>query len=184
MPCWQRGYRLAGSLRWRPEKGRGVGVASKYVRAWRRMHCIRKWSLSCLSQLQDRDALRRPAARRFVRDAQSAVRLPESRSRLRIDRLTGSRTALWAYWTNRLGAGRRTASRSRNCDKHDSDLLTHAVHSPPCPNVYIVYSGIGTVLFICSCWVSLSMYCDYCTEIHIASFDQFSQNAFNNAEIE
>jgi len=27
--------------------------------------------------------------------------------------------------------------RSHNCDKHDSDLLTHAVHSPPCPNLYI-----------------------------------------------
>jgi len=29
---------------------------------------------------------------------------------------------------------RRTAS--RNCDKHDSDLISHAVHSPPCPNLY------------------------------------------------
>ena len=26
---------------------------------------------------------------------------------------------------------------SYNCDKHDSDLLTHAVHSAPCSNLYI-----------------------------------------------
>jgi len=38
----------------------------------------------CLSRLRDRDG--RPAAREFVRDAQSAVRLPESRSR-RVGRL-------------------------------------------------------------------------------------------------
>jgi len=54
VPSWQRGYRLASSLRWRKQKGRRVGVASKYVRARRRMHCIRKWSLSCLSQLRGR----------------------------------------------------------------------------------------------------------------------------------
>jgi len=69
------------------------------------------------------DAVRRPAARPFVQDAQSAVRLPVSRSRRSRDRLTGSRTALWASPTNRLAAGRRTASRSRNCDKHDTDHL-------------------------------------------------------------
>jgi len=39
-------------------------------------------------------AVRRSAARPFVRYAQSAVRLPESRSRLRLDRLSGSRMAL------------------------------------------------------------------------------------------
>jgi len=35
------------------------------------------------------------------------------RSRLSLDRLTGSRTALWASWTNGLAAGRRTASVSQ-----------------------------------------------------------------------
>ena len=39
---------------------------------------------------------RQPAARRFVRDVQSAARLLVSPSRLRLDGLTGSRLALWA----------------------------------------------------------------------------------------
>ena len=105
---------LAGSLRWRNQKGRRVGVASKHVRARRRMHCIRKWSLSCLSQLWDRDAaVRRSAARPFVR--------------------SGSRMALCTSWTSLPIDGER---RSRNCNKHASDLLTDAVHSPPCPNLY------------------------------------------------
>jgi len=83
-----------------------------------------KRSLSCLLQLRDRDAVRRPAARPFVQDAQSAVRLPVSRSRRSRHRLSGGRmTTLWASRTNRLAAGRRTASRSLNCDKHDSDHL-------------------------------------------------------------
>ena len=66
-----------------------------------------------IAVVRDPDAVRRPAARRFVRDVQSAVRLPVSPSRLRLDGLTGSRTALWASWTNGLAAGRRTASGSR-----------------------------------------------------------------------
>jgi len=49
-----------------------------------------------IAVIRDPDAVRRPAARPFVRDVLSAVRLPESRSRLRLDGLTGSRTALWA----------------------------------------------------------------------------------------
>jgi len=40
--------------------------------------------------------VRRVAARPFVRDAQSAMRLPESGSRLHVDRLSGSRIALLA----------------------------------------------------------------------------------------
>ena len=68
------------------------------------------------------DAVRRSAARPFVRDAQSAVRLPESRSRLRLDRLSA---VAWHF---------------ARLDKHDSDLLTHAVHSPPCPNLYIEHN--------------------------------------------
>jgi len=50
------------------------------------------------------DAVRRSAARPFVQAVQSAMRLPER--------------------TNDLAANRRTAaSRSHNCDKHDSDHL-------------------------------------------------------------
>jgi len=48
------------------------------------------------------DAVRRPAARAFVQDAQGAVRLPVSPSRRSRDRLSGSRTAHWTSRTNRL----------------------------------------------------------------------------------
>ena len=62
------------------------------------MHCMLYGvsELECVCRGCETDAVRRPAARPFVQDAQSAVQLPESRSRLRLDRLTGSRTALWA----------------------------------------------------------------------------------------
>jgi len=52
---------------------------------WHGGECIvwSNWPLVCLSRLRDRDAVRRPAARRFVQDAQSATRLAESRSRPR-----------------------------------------------------------------------------------------------------
>jgi len=43
------------------------------------------------------DAVRGPAARPFVQDAQSAMRLPESRSRRSRDLLSGSRMALCAF---------------------------------------------------------------------------------------
>ena len=56
---------------------------------------------------------RRPAARPFIQDDQSAVRLSVSPSRRSRDGLTGSRTAPWTSRTNRLAAGRRTASGSR-----------------------------------------------------------------------
>ena len=42
-----------------------------------------------IAVIRDPDAVRRPAARPFVQDAQSAVRLPVSPSRLRLDGLTG-----------------------------------------------------------------------------------------------
>jgi len=71
-------------------------------------------------------AVRRPAARPFLQDAQNAVRLPV---------LTGSRTALRASRTNRLAAGRRPASRSRSCGSHTRGQLLHTMHSPPCHNV-------------------------------------------------
>ena len=111
-------------------KGRRVGVASKYVRARRRMRCIRKWLLSCVCCSCATDAVRRAAARPFVRDAQTGMRLPESGSRLRLEPLSGSRMALLASWTNSLAAGRRTASVSQLRQTHDSDLLLHAMHSP------------------------------------------------------
>ena len=41
--------------------------------------------LECVCRSRETNAVRRPAARRFVRDAQSGMRLPESGSRLRID---------------------------------------------------------------------------------------------------
>jgi len=63
-----------------------------------------------IAVIRDPDVVRRPAARPFVQDAQSAVRLPVSPSRRSRDRLSGSRTALWTSRTNRLAAGRRTAS--------------------------------------------------------------------------
>ena len=69
------------------------------------------------------DAVRGLAARPFVHDAQSAMRLPESRSRRSPDLLSGSPMALCASRTNGLAADRRSASRFRNCDKHDSDHL-------------------------------------------------------------
>jgi len=60
-----------------------------------------KRSLACLLQLRDR---RSPSIGKLVQDVQSAMRLPER--------------------TNGLAADRRTAaSRSHNCDKHDSDHL-------------------------------------------------------------
>jgi len=89
------------------------------------------WPLVCVSRLRDRDAGHRPAARRFVRNAQSVMWLPESRSRLRLDRLSGSRMALWASWTNGLAAGRRTASVSQL--RQTRIHLLHTMHSPPCP---------------------------------------------------
>jgi len=49
-----------------------------------------------IAVIREPDAVSGPAARRFVRDVQSDVRLPVSPSRLRLDGLTGSRTALWA----------------------------------------------------------------------------------------
>jgi len=80
-------------------------------------------------------AVRQPAARPFVQDAQGAVRLPVSRSKRSRDRLSGSRTALLASRTNRLAAGRRPASRSRSRGNHTRGQLRHTMHSPPCPNV-------------------------------------------------
>jgi len=52
--------------------------------------------------------------------------------------LSGNCMALWALPVD----GQR---RSRNCDKHDSDLLFHAVRSPPCPNLYVE--------ILRSCWI-------------------------------
>jgi len=97
--------------------------------------CIvwRKWTRVCRSC--ETDAFRRPAARPFVQDAQSAVRLPVSPSRRSRDRLSGSRKALWASRTNRLAAGRRPALRSRSRSKHTRGQLLHTMHSPPCHNV-------------------------------------------------
>jgi len=81
------------------------------------------------------DAGRRPTARPFVQDAESAMRLPVSQSRRSRDRLSGSRMALWASRTNRLATGRRPASRSRSRDKHTRGQLLHTMHSPPCHKV-------------------------------------------------
>jgi len=77
-------------------------------------------------------------------------KVPVSRSRRSRNRLSGSRTALWASRTNRLAAGRRTASRSRNCDKHDSDhlrmqcirrrALTY-LEATPTPRPFQAFSG-------------------------------------------
>ena len=91
--------------------------------------------LECVYRGGETDAVRRPAARPFVQDAQSAVRLPVSRPRRSRDRLSGSRTTLWVSRTNRLAAGRRPASRSRSRGNHTRGQLRHTVHSPPCHNV-------------------------------------------------
>jgi len=90
--------------------------------------CIvwRKWTRVCRSC--ETDAFRRPAARPFVQDAQSAVRLPVSPSRRSRDRLSGSRKALWASRTNRLAAGRRPASRSRSRGNHTREV-SYAIQS-------------------------------------------------------
>jgi len=79
------------------------------------------------------DAGRRPAARRFIQDAQSGMRLADGVERK--SRLTLSRMALWASRTNRLTAGRRPASRSRSRNKHTRGQLLHTMRSPPCHNV-------------------------------------------------
>jgi len=115
-----------GTLRLRRQKGR-EWAWQLLSTLWHGGECTawRKWTRVCLSQLRDRDAGSRPAARRFVRDAQSAVRLPESRSRLHLDRLTGSRTALWASWTNGLAAGRRIASVSQLRQTYSSSLTPY-----------------------------------------------------------
>jgi len=96
----------------------------------RQMQYIRKWSLSCVCRSCETDAVRRPAARPFVRDAQSAMRLPDSGSRLCLDPLSGSRMSLWASWTKSLTAGWRTASVSQL--RQTDDLLPHTLHLPPC----------------------------------------------------
>jgi len=91
--------------------------------------------LEFLCRGRETDALRRPAARPLVQDAQRAMRLTESRSRQSRNRLSVSRMALWASPTNGLTTGRRPASRSRGRDKHTRGQLLHAMHSPPCHNV-------------------------------------------------
>jgi len=77
--------------------------------------------LDCVCRGCETDAGRRPAARPFVQDAQSAVRLPVSRSRRCRDLFSGSRTALWASRTNGLVAGRRPASPSRSRANHTQE---------------------------------------------------------------
>jgi len=91
--------------------------------------------LECVCSGCETDAVRRPTARPFVQDAQSAVRLSVSRSRRSRDGLSGSRMALSTSRTNRLAAGRRPASRSRSRSNHTRGQLRHTVHSLPCPNV-------------------------------------------------
>jgi len=115
-----------GTLRSRRQKGR-EWAWQLLSTLWHGGECIvwRNWPLVWLPRLRDRNAVRRPAAKRFVRDAQSAVRLPESRSRLRLDRLTSSRTALSASWANGLAAGRRTASVSQPRQTHSSSLTPY-----------------------------------------------------------
>ena len=76
--------------------------------------------------IRDPDAVRRPAARPFVQDAQSAVRRTYRQSHGTLGVLN-EWPSCWS--TDSVGV-------SYNCDKHDSDLLTHAVHSAPCSNLY------------------------------------------------
>jgi len=72
----------------------------------------------------------------------SAVQLPESWSRLRLDRLSGSRTALWASQTNGLPDGWRTASVSQ--PRQQTQIhLRHTIHSPPWPNLYKMTTNTG-----------------------------------------
>jgi len=71
-------------------------------------------------------------------DSFAMPKVPESRSRLRFDRLSGSRTALWASWTNGLAVGRRTASVSQLRQTNSSSLMPYnAMHLSPCPNRYL-----------------------------------------------
>jgi len=91
--------------------------------------------LQCVCRSCEIDAVRRPAARTFVQDAQCTVRLPVSQSRRSRDRLSGSRTALWASRTNGLAAGPRPASRSGRRGNHTRGQLRHTVDSSPCLNV-------------------------------------------------
>jgi len=102
--------------------------------------------LSCVCCSCATDAVRRAAARLFVQDAKRGMRLPESGYRLRLDPVSGNCMPLWAYWTNSLAAGRQKR-RSRNCNKHATVHLLHAMHSPPCPNLYrIRFTGHGWLL--------------------------------------
>jgi len=78
--------------------------------------------LECVCRGCETDTGRGPAARPFVQDVQSAVRLPVSRSRRSRDLLSGSHTALWASRTNGLAAGRRPASRSRSRANHTQEV--------------------------------------------------------------
>jgi len=80
------------------------------------MHCFRKRSLSCLSQLRKTQALS-------------------------VDRLLGDLIVTSKVLCDCLKVGLDFVSTdsvgvSYNCDKHDSDLLTHVVHSAPCSNLY------------------------------------------------
>jgi len=84
--------------------------------------------LECVYRSCETDAVGRPAAMRFAQDAQSGMRLPETGSRRSRDPLSGSRMPLCASRTNRLAAGRRTASVAQ-LQQTNERSLTNEVHS-------------------------------------------------------
>jgi len=61
------------------------------------MHCMEELTSRVFVAPRYRDAGRRPAARPFVQDAQSAMPQPASRSRLRLEDSTDLQAVAWHF---------------------------------------------------------------------------------------
>jgi len=120
----------------RPDKARGVGVVSKYLRARRRMHCFREKSLSCLSQLYATPTLSvdRQLGHSFATSKVPCDCLKVGLDFVSTDRQSHGTLGVLNEWPS--CRSKDSVGVAYNCDKHDSDLLTHAVHSAPCSNLY------------------------------------------------
>jgi len=84
--------------------------------------------LECVCRGCVTDAGRRPAARPFVQDVQSAVRLPVSRPRRSRDWLSGSRTALWGLGVaDESPSSRSTASVAVSSRANHTQEVSYAI---------------------------------------------------------
>ena len=85
--------------------------------------------LECVCRGYETDAGRRPAARPFVQDAQSAVRLPESRSRRSRDRLSDTLGVLneWHSCRSTDSVGLAAAANTRDVSYDIQCIRRHAL---------------------------------------------------------